>query len=28
VFEILPTLGEDDDLDALLPWQRNETLPA
>jgi len=28
VFETLPTLGEGDDLDALLPWQWKETLPA
>jgi len=28
VFETLPTLGEDDDVDALLPWCWEETLPA
>ena len=28
VFETLPTLGEDDDLDALLPWRWKDTLPA
>jgi len=27
VFETLPTLGEDDDLDTLLPWRWKETLP-
>jgi transposase len=27
VFETLPTLGEDDDLDALLPWRWKDTLP-
>jgi transposase len=28
VFETLPTLDEDDDLDCLLPWRWKETLPA
>jgi len=28
VFETLPTLGEEDDLNSLLPWQWKETLPA
>ena len=28
VFETLPRLGDDDNLDALLPWQWKETLPA
>lgn len=28
VFETLPTLGEDDDLDTLLPWRWKDTLPA
>lgn len=28
VFETLPTLGEDDDLGLLLPWQWKDTLPA
>lgn len=28
VFETLPTLGEDDDLGSLLPWQWKDTLPA
>lgn len=28
VFETLPTLGEGDDLDALLPWRWKDTLPA
>ncbi|WP_234255699.1 IS66 family transposase [Billgrantia aerodenitrificans] len=27
VFEILPTLGEEDDLDMLLPWRWKDTLP-
>ncbi|WP_404297117.1 IS66 family transposase [Halomonas sp.] len=27
VFETLPTLGEDDDLDTLLPWRWKDTLP-
>ncbi|MBB3230953.1 IS66 family transposase [Halomonas stenophila] len=28
VFETLPTLGEEDDLNSLLPWQWKDTLPA
>jgi transposase len=28
VFETLPTLGDDDDLNTLLPWQWKDTLPA
>ncbi|WP_236645443.1 hypothetical protein [Aidingimonas lacisalsi] len=28
VFETLSTLGKDDGLDALLPWQWKDTLPA
>lgn len=28
VFEILPTLGEYDDLDTLLPWRWKNTIPA
>jgi transposase len=27
VFVTLPTLGDDDSLDALLPWQWKATLP-
>ncbi|SFU00909.1 IS66 family transposase, partial [Halomonas saccharevitans] len=27
VFETLPTLGEGEDLDTLLPWRWKETLP-